>query len=50
MAGLTRTRLRGLLRRFAHALSDRRAAAAVEFAFIAPVLLSLYFVTMEVSQ
>ncbi len=29
---------------------DRRGVAAVEFAFIAPVLLSLYFVTMEVSQ
>ncbi|MGE0503314.1 MAG: TadE/TadG family type IV pilus assembly protein [Rhizobiaceae bacterium] len=31
-------------------LADRRAAAAVEFAFVAPVLLSLYFVTMEVAQ
>jgi Flp pilus assembly protein TadG len=30
--------------------SDRRGVAAIEFAFIAPVLLSLYFVTMEVSQ
>jgi Flp pilus assembly protein TadG len=29
---------------------DRRGVAAIEFAFIAPVLLSLYFVTMEVSQ
>lgn len=29
---------------------DRRGVAAVEFAFIAPILLSLYFVTMEVSQ
>jgi len=29
---------------------DRRGAAAIEFAFIAPLLLSLYFVTMEVSQ
>lgn len=36
-----------LLRRLA---GDRRAIAAVEFAFIAPVLLSLYFVTMEVAQ
>jgi Flp pilus assembly protein TadG len=35
------------LRRLAR---DRRGVAAVEFAFIAPVLLSLYFVTMEVSQ
>lgn len=31
-------------------LSDRRGVAAIEFAFIAPVLLSLYFVTMEVAQ
>lgn len=29
---------------------DRRGIAAVEFAFIAPILLALYFVTMEVSQ
>ncbi len=29
---------------------DRRGVAAVEFAFIAPILLVLYFVTMEVSQ
>ena len=29
---------------------DRRGVAAVEFAFIAPVLLAMYFVTMEVSQ
>lgn len=29
---------------------DRRAAAAIEFAFIAPVLLGLYFMTMETSQ
>lgn len=31
-------------------VADRRGVAAIEFAFIAPVLLSLYFVTMEVSQ
>jgi Flp pilus assembly protein TadG len=37
----------GLLRRL---LGDRRGVAAVEFAFIAPVLLTLYFVTMEVAQ
>lgn len=30
--------------------SNRRGVAAVEFAFIAPVLLAMYFVTMEVSQ
>jgi len=30
--------------------SDRRGAAAIEFAFIAPILFVLYFMTMEVSQ
>jgi Flp pilus assembly protein TadG len=40
-------RLRAGLSRF---VRDRRGVAAVEFAFIAPVLLSLYFVTMEVAQ
>lgn len=36
--------------RVAPLLGDRRGVAAIEFAFIAPVLLSLYFVTMEVAQ
>lgn len=36
--------------RVASLLRDRRGVAAIEFAFIAPVLLSLYFVTMEVAQ
>jgi len=40
-------RARRAVSRFA---ADGRGVAAVEFAFIAPVLLSLYFVTMEVSQ
>ena len=31
-------------------IKDRRGVAAVEFAFIAPVLLALYFLTMEVAQ
>lgn len=30
--------------------SDRRGIAAVEFALIAPLLLAMYFVTMEVAQ
>ncbi len=30
--------------------ADRRGAAAIEFAFIAPILFVLYFMTMEVSQ
>jgi Flp pilus assembly protein TadG len=36
--------------RISNLLGDRRGVAAVEFAFIAPLLLSLYFVTMEVAQ
>jgi Flp pilus assembly protein TadG len=48
----------GKLRRTASRLSTtarsfvaaRGGVAAIEFAFIAPILLSLYFVTMEVSQ
>lgn len=39
--------IRAALLRFRH---DRRAVAAVEFAFIAPILLAMYFLTMEVSQ
>lgn len=30
--------------------SDRRGVAAIEFAFIVPVLLIMYFITMEASQ
>jgi len=40
-------RFAGFARRLA---ADRRGVAAIEFAFVAPVLLSLYFVTMEVAQ
>lgn len=43
----TMLRLRTTLSRF---VGEQRGVAAIEFAFIAPVLLSLYFVTMEVSQ
>jgi len=32
------------------ACKDRRGVAAIEFAFLAPVLLAMYFVTMEISQ
>ncbi|RJG42950.1 pilus assembly protein [Mesorhizobium sp. DCY119] len=39
-----------LCRKAAGLCSDRRGLAAVEFALIAPLLLSMYFVTMEVSQ
>lgn len=40
----------GFFRRILRFLGDRRGIAAVEFAFVAPLLLSMYFVTMEVSQ
>lgn len=36
--------------RIARLISDRRGVAALEFALIVPLLLSMYFVTMEVSQ
>jgi Flp pilus assembly protein TadG len=42
--------LTGLRRWIGRLQSDRRGVAAVEFAFIVPLLLSMYFVTMEVSQ
>jgi Flp pilus assembly protein TadG len=35
--------------RFARLIPDRRGVAAVEFALIAPLLLSMYFVTVEVA-
>lgn len=38
---------RGLIGAFG---TDRRGAAAIEFAFIAPILFILYFLTMEISQ
>lgn len=45
-----RNSISGLRGRLARLISDRRGVAAVEFAFIAPLLLSMYFVTMEVGQ
>jgi Flp pilus assembly protein TadG len=36
--------------RIGRLLRDRRGVAALEFALIAPLLLSMYFVTMEVGQ
>lgn len=39
-------RLRSLLRRL---WDNRRGVAAIEFAFIAPLLLTMYFVTMEIA-
>ena len=47
MRGCRRLGKDGVLRRL---LGDNKGVAAVEFALIAPVLLSLYFVTMEVAQ
>jgi Flp pilus assembly protein TadG len=34
----------------ARAAADRRGVAAIEFALVAPLLMCMYFVTMEVSQ
>ena len=34
----------------ARAAADRRGVAAIEFALVVPLLLCMYFVTMEVSQ
>ncbi|MCT8999157.1 TadE/TadG family type IV pilus assembly protein [Chelativorans intermedius] len=39
--------LPGVIRRF---LAERRGAVAVEFVFVAPLLLAFYFLTMEFSQ
>lgn len=44
-----RTRNAGI-RQLAEFLTSKRGVAAIEFAFIAPILLCLYFVTMEVAQ
>ncbi|MBE0692234.1 MAG: pilus assembly protein, partial [Aquamicrobium sp.] len=38
------------IRKLGGVIADRRGVAAIEFAFIAPLLLMLYFVTMEVAQ
>ncbi|MBN9241335.1 MAG: pilus assembly protein [Mesorhizobium sp.] len=42
--------MKDLLGKAARLLRDRRGVAAIEFAFIAPILLILYFLTMEASQ
>lgn len=44
------TTMRSRFSQAARFMADRRGAAAIEFALIAPLLLSLYFVTMEVGQ
>jgi Flp pilus assembly protein TadG len=46
---MARMKATALWRRVAQLFVDRRGIAAVEFALIAPLLLALYFVTMEVS-
>jgi len=43
-------RLSGLREWVGRIVADRRGVAAVEFALVVPLLLSMYFVTMEVSQ
>lgn len=49
-SGLRWTAMRRLRTTLSRFVGEQRGVAAIEFAFIAPVLLSLYFVTMEVSQ
>lgn len=48
--GRAAPRAGGILRTIARFSRSRRGVAAVEFAFIVPILLTLYFVTMEVAQ
>ncbi|MBZ9732113.1 MULTISPECIES: TadE/TadG family type IV pilus assembly protein [unclassified Mesorhizobium] len=42
--------LRGISAKVKQFCRDRRGIAAIEFAFIVPVLLIMYFITMEASQ
>ncbi|MBZ9659864.1 pilus assembly protein [Mesorhizobium sp. ESP-6-4] len=42
--------LRGISAKVKRFCRDRRGIAAIEFAFIVPVLLIMYFITMEASQ
>ena len=42
--------LRGISAKVGRFCRDRRGVAAIEFAFIVPVLLIMYFITMEASQ
>ncbi len=50
MKDVIRRRLNGARERLLRIVADRRGMAALEFALIAPLLLSMYFVTMEVAQ
>lgn len=40
----------GTLMRMGRFLRDRRGVAAIEFAFVAPILFALYFLTAEIGQ
>ncbi|WP_315919204.1 TadE/TadG family type IV pilus assembly protein [Mesorhizobium sp. SP-1A] len=40
----------GIRRALAAFRSDRRGVAAIEFAFIAPILMAMYFLSMEITQ
>ncbi len=50
MKRVIRKRLSGAKAHLLHLIDDKRGIAALEFALVAPLLLSLYFVTMEVAQ
>lgn len=45
-----KTRYKSLRAKLVRWVGNEKGVAAIEFAFIAPVLLSIYFVTMEVAQ
>ena len=42
--------MKAMAARLAQWISDRRGVAAIEFALIVPLLLSMYFVTMKKRQ
>lgn len=48
--GAVRSLVEGWIEQARMLASDTRGIAAIEFAFVVPIMLSLYFVTMEVSQ
>lgn len=49
-AGTLRSKYKALRAKLVGLVGNEKGVAAIEFAFIAPLLLSLYFVTMEVAQ
>jgi Flp pilus assembly protein TadG len=50
MTGNLKARLRQAGKRLARLLSDRRGASAIEFAFLAPILISIYVSSFEITE